>query len=250
LSPFVCSPRSADVTIQIRPDDQPGSLSYVRDGEVARTGPPRRILRHALWDIHGVVLEDSDEYLFVHASVVGSDRALLLAGSEEAGKSTTAAALLMEGLDYLSDELGVLKMDGGDDVLPFPKLLTLMPDSIKYLPGLDGRLTDRAEGWDDLPDRYARPDKLGARPGGSRPVGWVAFLTGDRAGPATLTPLGRAKCLQLLGEHTLNLGRHGRKGVERLTRLAEEAKAYVVSGGTPTERALALAGLMEEPRRA
>jgi hypothetical protein len=246
LSPFACSPRSADVTVEIKQDgDPPGSYTYVRNGEVARTGPPRRILRHALWDIHGSVLDDAGDYIFLHASVVGRGRALLLPGGEETGKSTTAAALLLEGCEYLSDELGVLTLNGDDDVLPYPKLLTLMPESVQHLPGLEGRLTDRTEGWDDLPDRYVRADQLGARASGPLPAGWVVFLSPDREGPANLTPVGRAKCLQLLGEHCLNLGRHGRTGVERLARLAEESSGFVVSGGTPTERARTLVRLVD-----
>src|SRR5688572_177634 len=95
------------------------------------------VLAHALWAVHGLVPRRAREFLFLHAGAATRDgQAVLVPALMEHGKSTLVLALLLQGFDYLSDELGAL-----DPVtaraLPFPKRITLDQDSLRFFPGLE-----------------------------------------------------------------------------------------------------------------
>lgn len=71
-----------------------------------------------------IVAEHSQEYIFVHAGVVGhAGRALLVPGRTRTGKSTLIAALVRAGASYYSDEFALLDPTGR--VHPFPRRLQM-----------------------------------------------------------------------------------------------------------------------------
>lgn len=199
------------------------------------------VLAHALWAVHGLVPKRAREFLFLHAGAASRDgQAVLVPAPMEYGKSTLVLSLLLQGFDYLSDELGVL-----DPVtaraLPFPKRITLDQDSLRFFPGLGDRLADRIGLSAQLSHRYVRPEDVGVKAGVPVPVRWLVFPTLDWNGPPRLTSLPRAEAVEKMASHCFNLYRHKDRGVLLLARLAKEAQAFRLDGGSPRERAALLA---------
>lgn len=194
-------------------------------------------LRFALWELHALVPMRARDFLFLHAgSIVLGSGAMLLPAEMDAGKSSLAVALLERGADYLSDELASL-----DPVTarahPFPKRIWLDESGLRLFPDLARRLDDRAGLSAGLPQRYLRPEDLGARTGDPAPVRWLVFPSADWGGPPRLTPIPRAEAVQRMAERSTNLYRYGERGVVLLGRVASASVAYQLAGGTPAERA-------------
>ncbi|HEX9123132.1 MAG TPA: hypothetical protein VF984_07195 [Actinomycetota bacterium] len=215
-------------------------LVYASDGQVQRIASAPSILEYALWDANAMVPRLARDFLFLHAgAVVRGDRAILIPALMDAGKSTTVAALLAAGFDYLSDELGAI-----DPVTsfayPFEKLLSLDADAVRFIPGLEERLADRQGLSAQLRQRYVRPQDLGASVGRAAPVQALVFLEGDRTGPPRLERLSHAEAVHRMVNHCFNLTRFGDRGLVLLTRVAAAA-VYSLAGGTPMQRAEILA---------
>ncbi len=120
----------------------------------------------------------------LHASaVVVQDRAIVFAGAEEAGKSTTAAALAQRGFPILSDDVVPLaERDGTFFALPGSPQLRLWPESVemvfghsdslpRFLPDFEKR---RLAAGDHRSSFWSRSCQLGA-----------IYLLGDRCAEAT-----------------------------------------------------------------
>lgn len=74
--------------------------------------------------LHFTVAIRARKRLFVHAGVVGwGDRAILIPGRSQTGKTTLTASLLRAGGTYFSDEYAVLDSEGY--VHPYPKPLSI-----------------------------------------------------------------------------------------------------------------------------
>jgi len=120
----------------------------------------------------------------LHASaVVVQDRAIVFAGPEEAGKSTTAAALAQRGFPILSDDVVPLaERDGAFFALPGSPQLRLWPESVEMLFGGRDSLPRLLPDWekrrlaagDHRSSFWSRPCLLGA-----------IYLLGDRCAEAT-----------------------------------------------------------------
>lgn len=119
--------------------------------------------------ILGFVLR-SRGVLALHASAVVVDNAaVLLVGSQGAGKSTTAAALVMRGCSALSDDLTALELTANAWMAqPAFDFLRVWPASEPMLYGRSGVLSPLSPGWDKrrLPlsstQFVARPTRLAA----------------------------------------------------------------------------------------
>lgn len=198
------------------------------------------LLIHALWELHSVVPKMVRDFLFLHAgAVVRHDQALLLPAMADSGKSTLVASLGQAGFGYLSDELAAL-----DPVTtrayPFEKRIKLPIDALRFFPGLNERLADREGLARHLRDRYVRPDDLGTTVSGPGPVRWVVFPVADWEGPPVLEPMSRAASVEAMAAACFNLYRYGDRGVTLLSRIAHQAQAYRLTGGSPSERAALL----------
>jgi hypothetical protein len=215
-------------------------IAYAHDGTVARVASRESVLEYALWDVNATVPRSVRDFLFVHAGSVARNRGgLLLVGSMDAGKSTLVTALLSAGFSYLSDELGAI-----DPVTarayPYEKLISLDPTALAFFPGLEERLEDRVGISSGLRQRFVRPTDLGASVSGPVSIRWVVFLEG-RLGPARLRAVTHAEAVPRLVGHCFNLAAFDEAGAVLLTRVASQANAFVLEGGTPTERAALLA---------
>lgn len=174
----------------------------------------------------------------VHASAAArGDRAVALTGESGAGKSTLLAALVLQGLDPVSDE--VTRLAGGR-VLPWRSPIDLDPRSQQLL-GLARPLSDA--------------DTAGSQSGGiagSRSAGGAAVDATVLAvvshqgstDPVEITPIDRFSALNVV----LAAGFHpdGRRceDFDRLVALVKRATCVACAGSDPVAKAEALADLV------
>jgi hypothetical protein len=222
-------------------DTQPQLRSLYRGGLLRyRHDRVERLLGHAVWDLHATVPKGSRDFVFLHAGSVTRDgRALVLPAAMDAGKSSLVVALLERGFGYLSDELGSIDPVTGR-AYPFQKRISLDDDALGHFDGLRERLVDRTETGVALPQRYVRPEDLGAGVAEAAPPRWIVFLGMERSGPPRLEAVPRADAVRRMATNCFNLYRYQERGVVLLTRVAQEAEAFELRGGTPRERAALL----------
>ncbi len=174
----------------------------------------------------------SRQLVFVHAGAVAwGDRAILLPGRSQSGKTRLVAALVAAGAAYLSDEFAPL--DGDGRVHPFPKPLTI-----------------RREGACDLDARRCSAEELGGRNAcGPLPVGLVAlaeFRDGASWRPARLSRgLG---VLELLA-HTVPARLRPEAALQALERALAEAGVLKGERGEAAETAARLLEALDRSAR-
>ena len=192
-------------------------------------------IHRAVWEIHRAVHDQVRDFVLLHAGAVARDQqALLMPAETSSGKSTLTLGLLEAGFSYLSDDLGALD-PVTQRAYPFPKLIKLIPDALDFFSGLEERLGDR-----DLPfrqfERFVRPEDVGAKVAEPAGVRWVVFPTSEFEGPPTLEPITKAESIKELAANCLNLYRFGEGGVVLLSRIAKDADAFRLRGGSLRER--------------
>ncbi len=192
-------------------------------------------IHRAVWELHRAVHDQVRDFLLLHAGAVVRDgHALLLPAETASGKSSLTLGMLEKGASYLSDDLGALD-PVTNRVYPFPKRIKLIPDTLEFFPGLEERLGDR-----DLPftqwERFVRPEDVGASVAEPAIVKWIVFPTADFDGPPVLEPITRAASVTEMAANCLNLYRFGDAGVVLLSRVAAEAEAFRLTGGSLRER--------------
>jgi hypothetical protein len=198
-------------------------------------------LLHALWDVHGIVPRATRDFLDLHSGALARNgHGLLLPASQDVGKSTTSVALMAAGFDYLSDEVGAIDPVTGK-LYPFPKKVQLDPEAMAFFPDLADRLDDRRGLTGRLLARFVSPADMGARVAEPARPRWIVFLEPDRTGPPRLEAVSRAAAVERMAENSSNLYRYGDRGVVLLSRVAQGAEAFSLSGGNPKERAELLA---------
>ncbi len=164
----------------------------------------------------GLTIEDAATYLLgpilglllrlrgvtcLHASAAAfGECAVAFAGSEGAGKSTTAAALGRRGHAILSDDIvAIEERDGAFFVLPAHPYLCLWPESVETLYGPDKTLPGFAPNWDKGRLSLAENDlRFEAR---ALQLGAVCLLgerSTDAAAPFVETPPSRESLLLLI----------------------------------------------------
>jgi len=112
-------------------------LLYIDGGRVARDRAIDPILDALESDVHGVSAVLSPRRVFVHAGVVSwNNRAIVIPGISESGKTTLVAELVRAGATYYSDEYAVL--DGKGRVHPFAKPLSIRGDGERSAAELGG----------------------------------------------------------------------------------------------------------------
>jgi hypothetical protein len=195
------------------------------------------VLRFALWRVNAGVQERVRDYLLLHAGAVARDGGVvLLPAKMESGKSSTVVALLESGFSYLSDEFGAIDPIS-NQAYPVPKTIHLDWETVKLFPGLADRLRDKEGMNRDLAQRFVRPEDVGAGTSGPGPVRSIVFITSEFEGPPRLTPVSSAQAVEDMAATSFNLFRYGERGVILLSRIAKEAPAFRLEGGTPQQRA-------------
>ena len=226
-------------------EEDPPLYSYFRGDELkVKSRHLGRILAHAVWDIPASVPEKTRDFVLLHAGSVSRDGSSMLIPAEAGvGKSSLVAGLLSLGFRYLSDEAGVIDPVTGH-AYPFPKRLSLDMGTVRLFPELEDRLQDRGTPLSDrLEGRFVRPEDLGAEVGAPGVIRWLIFPTPERDGPPRLTPISTSEAVSRMARYSFNLYRYEARGVVLLSRVAAEAEAFELSGGSVQERAELLASL-------
>jgi hypothetical protein len=221
--------------------DPPQYSFFVASVRKGRNDSIADLLALAVWNVHQLVPQGVRDFLFLHAGAVVRDGgAVLLPAPMDHGKSSLTLALLQQGFGYLSDEYGTLDPITGR-AYPLPKRIGLDQDSLRWFGGLEERLQDRQVPPIHQTKRYVRPEDVSARIAGPAEVRWIVFPTPSWDGPPRLVPVPAAEAIEQMAANSFNLDRYLERGVIMLSRVAREAKAFRIEGGTPTERAELLA---------
>lgn len=146
-----------------------------------------------------------DDYIFVHAGVVGiNNRAVVLPGRSLSGKSTLVAALLDAGAEYYSDDMAIFDPDG--KVLPYPTpLATIGTGAFKD--------TVRIES-DQTGDKAIDVGLVLATQFDTNSVRWRP------------RPLSQAKAIMVLFENTVAARRLPKQAIQRFNKAVNRAQSY------------------------
>jgi hypothetical protein len=81
-----------------------------------------------------------------------------------------------------------------------------------------------------------RPEDVEAEVAGPTPVGWIVFPSDDFEGQARLEPVSKAGSVEAMAANSFNLYRYGDRGVVLLSRIAKDAEAFELVGGSIQDR--------------
>jgi hypothetical protein len=191
---------------------------------------PSEALAWLLWHVNQETAARSDRFLLLHAACVElKGRALLLAGEAGAGKSTTCAALVQAGARYVTDELTALE-PAASVVVPFPKALNLGAESLRALSLAMPVVPGGVSGAPGAADAHVPPATLAADAVAAGPCvpGWIVFphYDANAVGEVALDRIRSSDALVELLAHTVNLERHGGRGLELLAALVDRCGCY------------------------
>ena len=187
--------------------------------------------------------------LLVHAAALGrAETGMLLAGGAGAGKSTTALACVIAGLDYAGDDYVVLDLRGATPIAHsvygtakvVPNTTALLPELAARVPEVAGE--DREKLVVDLAGTWAE------RMRASIPVSVVVLPVVRGAQRSRLTRCSPAAALRALAPTTIHqLPSVGGSALAQLAELVRRVPAYSLElGSSPQEAATVLASMLEE----
>jgi hypothetical protein len=190
----------------------------------------------AMADIWRSFATASRDFLLLHAGAVALDGGVvLMPAAPDNGKSSLALSLVLSGAGFLSDEFGALDPVTGR-AYAVPRPLAFDPDFLENFPDLEGRLADK-EMPIPLGKRFVRPEDVDAHVLGPTPIRWIVFPTNSFGGRPRLTPIPKAQAVEQMVRYSFNIAYYGERGVILLSRIAEEAEAFLLEGGSREERA-------------
>jgi hypothetical protein len=194
-----------------------------------------RALNHEL--LHGVMLR-TPAFYFVHAAVVAwRGRGIVLPGLSRAGKSTLALALLLEGAEFLSDEILALDPVRGT-AHAFPRAVKIRDECAGYFPEFAASFAGTGEG------RFLRFDALPADlVAAEARVAAVVVPRWTGTGTSRFVRIPRGTALLALSESSLNFGTHRLRSLDWLAELVCRVDAFSLDWREP--RAAARAVLWE-----
>ncbi len=197
--------------------------------------------------INGAAARSLRHHVLLHAGAVGAPATAVFPGASGKGKSTLVAALCLSGFSYFSDELAVVDADSVC-LLPFLKPICLKDGGWRTLGARFAmpRPALRAMRHDGESVRYFVPSGPCGPEAGSR-VRYVVVPARQTGAPATLTPISRPTALLELARCSLNLPRHGRRGIEALARLVEGAECYTLTYDDLREAVAVISELVGPP---
>lgn len=196
-----------DVLIHL--GDSEGYLAELLMGEVCRR----------------IVANSSGGMLFHAAGLARQGLGILLPGAMETGKSTLAAWLTTQGLDYMTDEL-VFIPQGADEMQPFIRPLNLRRSSRVALPeGYWATLEPQL--WASVESDLLPPDVL--NPTGRWAAPRLHVIVFPRYVPASAPSVRRlssAETTLALLQRMVNAGSLPGHGVPEAARIARQTPAY------------------------
>jgi len=202
------------------------------DGLLVVASPvPAIAVTHLLWEANRQALEHTPGRALLHAAAVArGDRAAILVGPQESGKSTLAAALVGRyGLGYLTDEAVALEPSTGV-VAAYPKYVSVGSNVGDLLPELtpldDPRLVALLGDLTVVPastfgaDRLAPPTRAAV----------VVLPTYVPDAPTEVEVLSPAAALHAIAQHAYHVGRDGDLVMDALARVVASSPCVRVRG--------------------
>ncbi len=181
------------------------------------------------WGLNWCVSNHCHQYLMLHSAVVERfGRALILPAPPGSGKSTLAAALVLRGWRLLSDELGLVRREGGliDSLArpvslknsSLPAIRAFAPESVMSTPVHDtskGTVAHLKPPADSVA-RMLEPAR----------AGWIVLPRYTPGASAALEPLDRAEAFMALACNSFNYGLLGQEGFNLLARVVDGCQCY------------------------
>lgn len=213
-----------------------GAWAVTVDGAERRRGDAEAALEVALSEIELFVAERAHGAVFVHAGCVAvGDRAMLLPGRTQSGKTSLTMALVEAGAEYYSDEFAILAPDG--TVTPYPR-----PPAVRDESGRSRRVAIEVAAGRRAPDVAADPEASHAPA-----VGIVAILRYDASAGWDVRPLSRGEAVLSLLANTVPAQLQPRAS---LTATAMAAAGAVAITGTRGDAADAARRLLDQLKAA
>ena len=193
---------------------------------------------HALpmfeWGLNWVFAHRMHDYLLLHAAVVERDgRALLLPAWPGSGKSTLAASLSCRGWRFLSDEFGVVSLDG-TAVLPFVRPIPLKNESIAVMrvfapDAFIGPVFPTIRKGDVA--HFRVPVESVHRGSESAQIGAVVYPDFQAGAAVEVSPLGRATSFLKLAGNSFNYEVVGERGFRAVASIIERCESHILRYG-------------------
>lgn len=119
-------PPHAGKSFRIQTLSPSGKFGLTFEGDLVATSHDAASLVDVLvWNVNQQVVRHSSHLILVHAGAIATKEVgVLLPGPSGSGKSTLTAALVRDGLSYLSDEIGALDPETGF-LRPYPVPINL-----------------------------------------------------------------------------------------------------------------------------
>jgi hypothetical protein len=195
------------------------------DGDGLVAAPDTDVVaRYLLWHVNYEVITTSSDHLLVHAAgaTIGG-QAVALPGEMNAGKTTLVAGLVLDGFQFLTDELVALNVSTGL-IDPYPRPLNIGHGSWEALAPL--RPADR-DHQDPIPRLVWHVEPTSIRPDAvaqTAALRWVIAPRFEPGAPTRLEPLSRPDAIQLLHRHSFNGQRVGSAGIRALVTAVSAAR--------------------------
>lgn len=199
----------------------------------ARGGPA--LVEMVSWEVNRRARDAVAASTVLHAAVIGGPAGVVaLCGSSGSGKSTLCAAAARRGWWHLSDDLALVDIERVT-VAPYARPLMLRPGGRDAL-AVTGPIGDVSAEWAPFvgADRFLPASELGATIV-REPQPLVAIGVLDWGAAPSVTPLGRARTLHAMAEHSATLAARGGPGFDDLVRVAEQVVGYSVVRGAADE---------------
>lgn len=224
-----------DLTVQ-HPD---GRLEVCSEGRRAVA-----LFELLVWEVNRRARGSAADRTVLHSAVFGASAGVVvLCGTSGSGKSTLCAAAARRGWQHLSDDLALVDVPS-QTVVPYARPIMLRAGGREHLPPVA------------VPADYQRyfgnewfvpASALGASaPHEPRPLVALGVLAWGQ--PARLEPLGRARTLVGLTEHSATLAERGADGFHELAALAQRVPGFTAVRQRPDDLLDLLAPLVGATR--
>jgi hypothetical protein len=222
-------PPAADVVYEIEPPEAAGGKYTVwRNGVDAFAHQERanllQYIEGALTD--RLVRRMPAMHLFHAGFVRYRGRGVLVPGETGAGKSTTVAALALNGGEFFSDEVAVI--DSSLRVWPYPRAIGLKPGGWTLIsdayPASAAASTVLA--GSHCPVSYLKPPQVPSGPGATGSVDIILLPAVAPGETPSLTPIPKSEAITRLVRQSLDLRRKGKPGFDLIVAMVQQAECY------------------------
>ncbi len=210
-------------------------------GDIAEAFTVRRehqVLPHIEAVINLSIARHLPHYIQIHAAVLTrGERALVVAGSPGAGKTTLAAALLTRGWRYATDEFALIDPDTLQ-VVPYPKTLSIKSGSVEMLRDIGFPIEDEVfHRGDKGPIRCISP--LRCRPDAVAETCGIAMVVFPRCEPAVDQPrlagMSNAEGAFEMSRRCFNFLKYRRLSLETILAATRRAAFFRLESGPLTQ---------------